>query len=93
MFAIMKVLYDTGFDGPSCPDHCRAIWGEIAMPGYGLYNGLWEAIEKATAKEGEVVIRGYETLNQVYFTRIFTKSEFDRTILGINNLTKTFSRG
>jgi mannonate dehydratase len=55
MFAIVKALYDTGFDGPIRPDHGRAIWGEVAMPGYGLYdralgisylNGLWEAIEK-----------------------------------------------
>jgi mannonate dehydratase len=55
MFAIVKALYDTGFDGPIRPDHGRAIWGEVAMPGYGLYdralgvsyiNGLWEAVEK-----------------------------------------------
>ena len=56
MFAIMKALYDIGFDGPIRPDHGRAIWGEVAMPGYGLYdralgacylNGLWEALSKA----------------------------------------------
>jgi mannonate dehydratase len=55
MFAIMKALYDIGFDGPIRPDHGRAIWGETAMPGYGLYdralgvcylNGLWEGIQK-----------------------------------------------
>jgi mannonate dehydratase len=55
MFAIMQALYDTGFDGPIRPDHGRAIWGEVAMPGYGLYdralgiaylNGLWEGIER-----------------------------------------------
>ena len=55
MFAIMKALYDTGFNGPIRPDHGRTIWGENCMPGYGLYdralgasylNGLWEAIEK-----------------------------------------------
>jgi mannonate dehydratase len=55
MFAIMKALHDTGFDGPIRPDHGRMVWGEKAMPGYGLYdramgacylNGLWEAIEK-----------------------------------------------
>lgn len=55
MYAIMKALYDIGFDGPVRPDHGRAIWGEKSMPGYGLYdralgacylNGLWEAIEK-----------------------------------------------
>ncbi|MDR1971940.1 MAG: mannonate dehydratase [Treponema sp.] len=53
IYAIMKALYDIGFDGPIRPDHGRAIWGEKAMPGYGLYdralgaaylNGLWEAI-------------------------------------------------
>jgi mannonate dehydratase len=58
IFAVMKALYDTGFDGPVRPDHGRAIWGEVAMPGYGLYdralgasylNGLWEAIEKMAA--------------------------------------------
>ncbi|GMO56665.1 MAG: mannonate dehydratase [Treponemataceae bacterium] len=56
MYAIMKALYDSGFDGPIRPDHGRAIWGEVSMPGYGLYdralgavylNGLWEAISKA----------------------------------------------
>ena len=35
------------------------IWGEVAMPGYGLYdralgatylNGLWEAIEKGETR-------------------------------------------
>ncbi|MDR1031038.1 MAG: mannonate dehydratase [Treponema sp.] len=55
MFAIMKALYAIGFDGPIRPDHGRAIWGEQAMPGYGLYdralgvcylNGLWEGITK-----------------------------------------------
>ncbi len=53
MLAIMKALYDIGFDGPIRPDHGRAIWGEKAMPGYGLYDralgaaylcGLWEAV-------------------------------------------------
>jgi mannonate dehydratase len=56
MYAIMKALYDSGFNGPIRPDHGRAIWGEVAMPGYGLYDralgavylqGLWEAISKA----------------------------------------------
>lgn len=55
MFQIMKALYDIGFDGPIRPDHGRAIWGEVSMPGYGLYdralgasylNGLWESIDK-----------------------------------------------
>lgn len=56
MYAIMNALYETGFTGAIRPDHGRAIWGEVSMPGYGLYdralgaaylNGLWEAIEKA----------------------------------------------
>jgi len=59
MYEIMKALYDVEFDGPVRPDHGRAIWGEIAMPGYGLYdralgatylNGLLEAIEKSDRK-------------------------------------------
>ncbi len=59
MFAIMKAFHDSGFDGVVRPDHGRAIWGEVAMPGYGLYdralgatylNGLWEAIGKMSAK-------------------------------------------
>ena len=58
MYEIMKAFYETGFDGVIRPDHGRAIWGEVAMPGYGLYdralgvcylNGLWEAIEKNAA--------------------------------------------
>jgi mannonate dehydratase len=56
MYRIMKTLYDTGFDGPVRPDHGRNIWGEISMPGYGLYDralglsylsGLLEAIKKS----------------------------------------------
>jgi mannonate dehydratase len=55
MYAIMKALYDTGFDGPVRPDHGRSVWGEVSVPGYGLYDramglsylsGLLEAIEK-----------------------------------------------
>ncbi len=55
MYAIMKVLVEVGFDGVIRPDHGRTIWGEIAMPGYGLYDralgisylqGLHEAIIK-----------------------------------------------
>ncbi|MCL2601376.1 MAG: mannonate dehydratase [Treponema sp.] len=55
IFAIMKALYDIGFDGPMRPDHGRNIWGEVSIPGYGLYDralgasylsGLWEAIGK-----------------------------------------------
>ena len=60
MFEIMKALYETGFDGPIRPDHGRAIWGEISMPGYGLYdralgitylNGIWESLEKMIGRK------------------------------------------
>lgn len=59
MYEIMKALHEIGFQGPIRPDHGRMIWGEVAMPGYGLYdralgaaylNGLWEAIEKQEAR-------------------------------------------
>ena len=55
MYAILKALYDAGFDGYIRPDHGRMIWGETGRAGYGLYDralgamyltGLWEAIEK-----------------------------------------------
>lgn len=55
MYAILKALHDSGFDGYIRPDHGRMIWGETGRPGYGLYDralgaayiqGLWEAIEK-----------------------------------------------
>lgn len=55
MFEIMKALYEIDFEGVIRPDHGRAIWGEVAMPGYGLYdralgvtylNGIWESLEK-----------------------------------------------
>jgi len=57
MFAIVKALYDAGFDGYIRPDHGRMIWGEAARPGYGLYDraiganyllGLWEAVSKTS---------------------------------------------
>ncbi|GHV33980.1 mannonate dehydratase [Clostridia bacterium] len=53
MYAIMKALRDSGFEGYIRPDHGRMIWDEKGRPGYGLYdralgiaylNGLWEAI-------------------------------------------------
>ena len=59
MFEIMKALYVSGFDGPIRPDHGRAVWGEVAMPGYGLYdramgatylNGIWESLEKTLTR-------------------------------------------
>ena len=60
MHAIMRALYDVGFDGPMRPDHGRMIWGEQAMPGYGLYDralgaaylrGLWESICKEAERK------------------------------------------
>ncbi len=59
MYEIMKALYEIGFTGPVRPDHGRMVWGEQAMPGYGLYDramgasyllGLWEALEKGSCK-------------------------------------------
>lgn len=56
IYEIMKTLYETGFDGIIRPDHGRNIWGEVSMPGYGLYdralgaaylNGIWESLEKS----------------------------------------------
>ena len=56
LYQIVKALYDAGFDGVIRPDHGRMLWGEKAMPGYGLYDralgaaylcGLWESLEKS----------------------------------------------
>ncbi len=64
MYEIMKAFHEIGFDGPVRPDHGRAIWGEIAMPGYGLYdralgatylNGLIEAIEKS--EQNKIIVK------------------------------------
>lgn len=53
--AIVKALQEDGFDGVIRPDHGRMLWGEKAMPGYGLYDralgaaylcGLWEMLAK-----------------------------------------------
>ena len=55
MYAIVRALADSGFDGYVRPDHGRMIWGEEGRPGYGLYDralgaayilGLWEAITR-----------------------------------------------
>lgn len=60
LYEIVKALHDIGFDGPARPDHGRMIWGEVAMPGYGLYDraigasyilGLQEAIIKNEARK------------------------------------------
>ena len=57
MYALVKALFDDGFNGIIRPDHGRMIWGEEAVPGYGLYDralgasyllGLWEAIAKSS---------------------------------------------
>ena len=62
LYEMVRALYETGFDGPIRPDHGRAIWGEVAMPGYGLYDralgaeyilGLWEAVEKSEKRLGK----------------------------------------
>jgi mannonate dehydratase len=53
VYDMMRALYDVGFQGPVRPDHGRMIWGEVGMPGYGLFDralganylcGLWDAI-------------------------------------------------
>ncbi len=59
IYEIVKALQDVGFDGYIRPDHGRMIWGEVARPGYGLFdralgaayiNGVWEACAKAKAR-------------------------------------------
>jgi len=59
MHAIMEALIDVGFKGIIRPDHGRMIWGEQAIPGYGLYDralglaymqGLHESITKMKKK-------------------------------------------
>ncbi len=66
MYKIVEALYETGFDGVIRPDHGRMIWGEKAMPGYGLYdralgaaylNGLWEAISKSHDRSNVTLYR------------------------------------
>lgn len=58
MTAIMEALVDVGYDGILRSDHGRTVWGEVARPGYGLYDramgltyiqGLHEAITKIKA--------------------------------------------
>ncbi|MCL1996701.1 MAG: mannonate dehydratase [Defluviitaleaceae bacterium] len=59
MYQVVKALHDIKFEGIFRPDHGRMVWGEVARPGYGLYdramgvtylNGLWEAINKENSK-------------------------------------------
>ncbi|MCU0625172.1 MAG: mannonate dehydratase [Gemmatimonadaceae bacterium] len=56
MYAVLRALHDTGFDGPMRPDHGRMIWDETGRPGYGLHDralgatylyGLWEAVSRS----------------------------------------------
>ena len=47
MYAVVKALYESGFEGPIRPDHGRMIWGEKAMPGYGLYDRALGALTSA----------------------------------------------
>ena len=60
MVEIMQALIDVGFEGPIRPDHGRAIWGEVSMPGYGLYDralgsqyilGLYDALIRQKEKQ------------------------------------------
>lgn len=62
MYAVVKALVDTGFDGYVRPDHGRMIFGETGKPGYGLYdralgaayiNGLFEACEKQKGEKNQ----------------------------------------
>jgi mannonate dehydratase len=59
MFAVLRALRDTGFDGPMRPDHGRMIWNEAGRPGYGLHDralgaaylhGLWEGLTRETTR-------------------------------------------
>jgi mannonate dehydratase len=56
MYAVLRALHESGFEGPLRPDHGRMIWGEDGRPGYGLFDralgatylkGLWEALTRA----------------------------------------------
>lgn len=59
MVAIVKALFDAGYEGYIRPDHGRMIWDEQAKPGYGLYDralgamyitGIWETLDKVDKK-------------------------------------------
>ncbi|MEJ2502863.1 MAG: mannonate dehydratase [Gemmatimonadota bacterium] len=61
VLGVLRAAKGAGFDGPVRPDHGRMIWGETGRPGYGLYDralgaaylqGLWEALDGATAPAG-----------------------------------------
>lgn len=61
MHAVMKALYETGFEGPIRPEHGRMIWGEKAMQDTvcmiehlcGLPLRIMEAIEKEAKSENK----------------------------------------
>src|SRR5690606_28277871 len=36
--AVMRRLFEAGVDVPIRPDHGRMLWGEQAIPGYGLFD-------------------------------------------------------
>ena len=36
--AVLRALFEAGVDVPIRPDHGRMLWGEQAVPGYGLYD-------------------------------------------------------
>ena len=73
MYEIMKALYEIGFDGVIRPDHGRNIWGEVSMPGYGLYdralgatylNGIWEA-EKINERRRNLVELNNQSIQMI----------------------------
>ena len=60
LYEMMRALYEVGFEGPVRPDHGRMIWGEVGMPGYGLFDralganylcGLWDAICRENSRK------------------------------------------
>jgi mannonate dehydratase len=66
LYAIMEALYDVGFDGVIRPDHGRAIWNEVSLPGYGLYDralgsqyllGIWDSLLHTKTKKKRISVR------------------------------------
>jgi mannonate dehydratase len=66
MYEVLRALHETGFTGPTRPDHGRMIWGEEGRPGYGLHDralgatyliGLWEALSRAGDRGPELPAR------------------------------------
>lgn len=60
LYEIVKALHDYDFKGYFRPDHGRMIWGEVARPGYGLYDramgimyilGIWDSLEQRSENE------------------------------------------